>query len=49
MAQPMAVDGGHSSMPNPGHTIYVNNLHEKIGQDGEPGALQGAALCSAEA
>lgn len=29
----MAVDEGHSNQPNPGHTIYCNNLPEKISQD----------------
>lgn len=28
----MAVDG-HSAMPNPGHTIYINNLYEKLNQE----------------
>ncbi len=35
MAEAMAVDEGHSTQPNPGHTIYCNNLPEKISQDGE--------------
>lgn len=38
MAEAMAVDEGHSNLPNPGHTIYCNNLPEKISQDGERAA-----------
>jgi hypothetical protein len=33
MAEAMAVDGV-PAQPNAGHTLYVNNLYEKLSQDG---------------